>query len=72
MTVSLEEILSLSVAERLELVQQIWDSIAATPDSLPITEAQRREIDRRLEAYERDPSQVGNWEEVRARIVRGT
>jgi putative addiction module component (TIGR02574 family) len=69
MTVSLEEILALDVGERLELVQRIWNSTAAEPDSLPLTEAQRREIDRRLEAYERDPSQVSTWEEVRARIV---
>jgi putative addiction module component (TIGR02574 family) len=71
MSVSLAEILALSVEERLELVQQIWDSIATELDGLPLTEAQRREIDRRLEAYERDPSQVSTWEEVRARIVRG-
>lgn len=47
----------LPVEERLHLVEELWDSIAADQSALPLSEAQRYELDRRLEAYEldRDP-----------------
>lgn len=44
---SMTEILKLSVSERIELVQDIWDSIAGVPEQIPLTEAQQRELDRR-------------------------
>jgi putative addiction module component (TIGR02574 family) len=51
---------SLSVDERLELVGDIWDSIAdeanTNADLLPLSEEQKAELDRRLAAYEADPS----------------
>jgi putative addiction module component (TIGR02574 family) len=65
-TVRLEEILRLSVPERIQLVEEIWDSIVDSPDALPITEEQRRELDRRLASY--NPSDARPWGEVRARI----
>jgi len=64
----MESILDLSIAERLQLAQDIWDSIAAESSNLPITEAQRRELDRRLAAYRADPTVGASWEVVRARI----
>lgn len=52
--------LSLSVDERLQLVGDIWDSIAAEatadPAALPLTDAQRAELDRRVAEYDADPS----------------
>jgi putative addiction module component (TIGR02574 family) len=68
--VSLAEILQLSVTERLQLVQDIWDSIAAQPENVPVTQAQRNELDRRLKALEQEPEAGSSWEEVRARIRR--
>lgn len=51
---------SLSVDERLQLVGDIWDSIAeeanVKPDVLPLTDEQKAELDRRLAEYEADPS----------------
>jgi putative addiction module component (TIGR02574 family) len=58
----------LSIAERILLVEEIWDSIAATPDEVPLTDAQRTELDRRLAAYEADPQAGSSWEEVKARL----
>jgi putative addiction module component (TIGR02574 family) len=58
----------LSVAERILLVEQIWDSIAAEPDALPLTQEQKDELDRRLAAYEADPTAGSTWEEVKARL----
>jgi putative addiction module component (TIGR02574 family) len=58
----------LSVAERILLVEQIWDSIAAEQAALPVTPAQAAELDRRLEALRKSPSNGASLEEVRARI----
>jgi putative addiction module component (TIGR02574 family) len=53
------DIQSLSPAQRLELIELLWDSLAATPDAIPFTEAQRAELDRRLDELDRDgPSGV--------------
>lgn len=68
MTPTMGAILQLSVAERIQLVEDIWDSIVAAPESLPVTEAQRQELDRRLEAYREDPATVTPWHEVKKRI----
>jgi putative addiction module component (TIGR02574 family) len=58
----------LSLAERILLVEEIWDSIAATPEEIPLTPAQREELDRRIAAYEADPTAGSTWEEVKARL----
>ena len=44
----------LSLEERLELVDDIWDSIAAEQETLPLTEEQRKQLDLRLDAYRLD------------------
>jgi len=69
--VSAVEALKLSVAERIQLVGDIWDSIAAVPEAVPVTDAQRRELDRRLAVYHSDPAAGSPWEEVRERIRGG-
>jgi putative addiction module component (TIGR02574 family) len=67
---SICELLKLPVAERIKLVEVIWDSIAAAPEALQLTEVEREELDRRWNAYERDPSLGCAGAEVRARIQR--
>jgi putative addiction module component (TIGR02574 family) len=67
-----EEIEQLSVAERVQLAEEIWDSIAAIPERLPVTEAQRAELDRRLALLEGEPNRTTPWEEVRAKLQRGS
>lgn len=66
------EILELPVAERMRLVEVIWDSISAAPESLPMTQWQRDELDRRLAEYEADPASGSSLEEVFARIRQRT
>lgn len=69
---------SLSIDERLELVGDIWDSIAeeanVKPDVLPLTDEQKAELDRRLAEYEADPSGAlpmdEALEDIRARFRR--
>jgi putative addiction module component (TIGR02574 family) len=59
-----EEIRRLSVDERIRLIDQIWDGIAADTEPPPLTAAQRDEIERRIESYRRDPSRVIPAEDV--------
>jgi putative addiction module component (TIGR02574 family) len=68
MTVSFDDILELTVSERLDLIEAIWDSIADFPDALPVTGAQRQELDRRLSLYAQGGSRLSSWDEVRGRL----
>jgi putative addiction module component (TIGR02574 family) len=66
----LAELLQLSPEERIELAEDLWDSVAASPDSMPgLTEEQIAECERRLAEHDRDPSRAVPWEEVRARLL---
>jgi putative addiction module component (TIGR02574 family) len=69
-SISLPDILRLSVAERLRLVGEIWDSIASEPEALPLTEVQRKEILRRSEAHKARPQEAIPLEEALDRIRR--
>ena len=44
----------LSIDEKLQLVEELWDSIAADPNALPLTAADRKELDKRLAEFEAD------------------
>ena len=59
----------LPVEERLALVEDIWDSIAADSAALPLTDIQRDELDRRLAEHETNPDDVVPWEELRDSIT---
>lgn len=48
------KLLELSIDERIKLVEDLWDSIAAEQEMLRLTDEQRAELDRRLDAYEAD------------------
>jgi len=65
----LQQILSLSVEERIQLVEAIWDSIAENQEALPVTEAQRAELDRRLATHLRDPGSARPWPQVRDELT---
>jgi len=65
---TISEIKKLSVAERILVVEEIWDSIAEDQSALPVTAAQRKELERRLRDHEAHPDDVEAWETVKARI----
>jgi len=68
MNIHLPDILGLTVAKRIQLIEDIWDSIAAVPESLPLTEAEREELDRRLEMYAQSSDEIFNWNEFKAKV----
>jgi len=65
------DILDLSISERIQLVEDIWDSIAEVPESLSLTDEQKTELDRRLDGYHQDPTKGSPWEDVLTRIRKG-
>lgn len=68
-TEPLSEILKLSVAEPVQLVEDRWDGIAAEPDAVSLREEQRRELDRRLADQEASPGVGRSWADVKARLL---
>lgn len=73
-SVPLTDLLRLSVAERIQLVEDLWDSVAdeanADPARMPVTSAQRSLLRSRSEAYRRNPGAAIPLEEALERIER--
>ncbi len=67
--ISMANILRLDVSERIQLVEDVWDSIASVPEAMPLTDKQKKELDRRIVAYHNNPSAGSPWEEVKKRIL---
>ena len=65
-----EDILNLSVSERIQLVEDIWDSIVEIPEAVILTDDQKMDLDNRLDAYHRKSTESSPWEEVRERIQK--
>lgn len=63
-----EDLLNLSVEERLRLVDDLWESIRENPESLPLTDDQREELDRRLNEHRSDPASAEPLSSVLERI----
>jgi putative addiction module component (TIGR02574 family) len=66
------EYLKLSVSERIQLVEDIWDSIAAeASNTVELSQSQRDELHRRVAAHRADPSTAVSWEQVRSTLFQG-
>ncbi|MEE8441384.1 MAG: addiction module protein [Spirochaetia bacterium] len=66
--ISKSDILSLSVPERIQLAEDIWDSVTEVPESIQLTGAETEELERRLQAYHEDPHAGSPWEIVKQRL----
>jgi putative addiction module component (TIGR02574 family) len=67
-TLSRSEVLKLPLNDRIQLVEDIWDSIADCPDAILLTEPQKMELESRLDEYHRNPNAGSPWSLVRERI----
>ncbi len=67
--VTAADTLSLSIPDRIQLVEDIWDTIASQAEGVELTDEEKKLIDERLEAYHRDPQVGSSWNEVYQRIV---
>ena len=66
----LAEASKLSISERIELVEAIWDTIGPEANTMPLPESHRAELERRLADLDENPDAGSSWEEVRARLER--
>ena len=60
---------NLSPTERLDLLERLWDSLSKNPAAIPVTEAQKSELARRLAAFERDGNPGSTFDEVERKIL---
>ena len=64
------EIANLNIAERLELIESLWESLVTDPSNIPVTDAQKRILDERLDAIAAGDDAGIPWEVVKARILK--
>lgn len=64
----LNDLLELSVSERILPVESLWESIAMQPENMPMAKARREGLDRRLAALQRGELKTTAWEDVRRRL----
>src|SRR5262249_51454133 len=70
MNVRVDELKTLPLRQRLQLVEDLWDSIAKELDKAPVSSEVQAEMNRRREAYLRDPSSARDWEDIRRRLEK--
>ncbi len=67
--ITVTDTLGLSISKRIQLVEDIWDTIAAQTESVELSEEDKQLIDNRLQAYHENPDLGSPWEEVYNRIL---
>jgi putative addiction module component (TIGR02574 family) len=65
-----KEVRKLSVAEKIQLAEALWDEVAARPDELPVPEAHKQLLDTRLAAHLASPDSAITLDEFRRRLAR--
>jgi putative addiction module component (TIGR02574 family) len=61
---------NLSIPERIRLVEEIWDTIAEENEAFALTDAQKLELDRRLELARNKPGRGRTWDEIRSEFMK--
>ena len=69
MNPSKESVFDLSPAEKLQLVEDLWDSLAATPDAVPVHDWHKEELERAKAEFMKNPDSGSSWEEVKRRLL---
>ncbi|MBI3006181.1 MAG: addiction module protein [Ignavibacteriales bacterium] len=64
------EIKKLSVAERILLVEEIWDSIARENEAFELSDSQKKELERRSQSFSSNPALGRSWEEIKAEFLK--
>ena len=68
MSAEFSQIFELTLSEKLQLVEDLWDSIAEVPEQLPVLDWQKEELSRRKAAYLQNPDAACSWEAAKERI----
>lgn len=61
-------VFELSPAEKLQLVEDLWDDLAATPEAIPLHAWQKEELDARKARLGTERESLLDWEGVKARV----
>ena len=67
-TTVMKEVGNWPVEERLRLIEEVWESLSDRPEATVLTEAQKQDLQQRLDRYGDDPKAGSSWEEVEARL----
>lgn len=70
MNTQVADILELSVAEKIQIVEDIWDSISSSPEKLPLSETEKAKLDARLENYKQSPNDGISWETLKKNLLQ--
>ena len=63
------EIQKLTKEEKLQLVEDLWDAIAAMPDDVPVSDEERTLLDQRFEAHSKSPEHALTLEDFKKRLA---
>lgn len=64
----MSSIFDLSPSEKLQLVEDLWDDLAASPEAVPVHAWQKKELARRKANLLKNPALGLTWEEVKKRV----
>jgi putative addiction module component (TIGR02574 family) len=68
-SITASEIAEMPIQQRIQLVEDIWDSIAEMPESVEIPQWHKKELEKRLDAYHANPTEGSPWKDVKKRIL---
>jgi putative addiction module component (TIGR02574 family) len=69
LSTTLAQVKTLSIDDRIRLVEAIWDSICAELNQFELTEAQQLELSRRLQDHQANPQAVVSWSSIKAQAL---
>jgi putative addiction module component (TIGR02574 family) len=67
--ISVSDVAELSVAERIQFVEDVWDSIAQLPDQIELPDEVKKELDKRLDSFHKNPGAGSPWDAVKQRVL---
>jgi len=67
--IDISDTLALSISERIQLVEEIWDSIATDVQAIKLTQEEKKIIDKRLDSFNKNPNLGSSWENVYKRVL---
>ncbi len=68
-TLAVSDALTLSIPDRIQLVEDIWDTITMEIQAVALTDGEKKIIDKRLKTYHENPDAGSSWNKVYSRIV---
>ncbi len=71
MNTEFTHVFELTLSEKLQLLEDLWDSIAQVPEQIPVLDWQIEALAQRKAAYLQDPNLGSSWEAVKERIRNG-